>query len=61
MQAWAEVKAGRANPLADSLCADERITRHLDPQSARSLLDARDYVGDAPGRARLIAAKIRAR
>jgi hypothetical protein len=60
MQAWAEVKAGRANPLIDALCADERITRHLDPPTAHSLLDARDYVGDAPKRARLIAAKIRA-
>ena len=59
MQAWAEVKAGRANPLIDALCADERITRHLDPQTAHSLLDARDYVGDAPQRARWIAKKIR--
>jgi adenylosuccinate lyase len=59
MQAWAEVKAGRANPLIDALCADERITRHLDPQTAHPLLDARDYVGDAPQRARWIAKKIR--
>ena len=57
MQAWAEVKAGRSNPLADALCADARITRYLDPQAARSLLNARSYVGDAPGRARLIAAQ----
>jgi adenylosuccinate lyase len=60
MRAWAEVKAGRANPLTDALCQDVRITRHLDALTARSLLDARDYVGDAPARARLIAAKIRA-
>ncbi len=60
MQAWAEVKAGRANPLVDALCADERITRYLDPQTARELLDARDYVGDAPERARRLAARIRA-
>jgi len=60
MQAWAEVKAGRANPLMEALCADERVTRYLDPQTARELLDARDYVGDAPERARRLAARIRA-
>jgi len=60
MQAWAEVKAGHANPLIDALCADERITPYLDPRAARSLLDARNYVGDAPERARMIAARIRA-
>jgi adenylosuccinate lyase len=60
LKAWTEVAAGRSNPLIDSLCADERITRHLDPQVARSLLDARGYVGDAPERAKLIAAKIQA-
>jgi adenylosuccinate lyase len=57
MQAWAEVKAGRSNPLADALCADARITQYLNPHVARSLLEARGYVGDAPGRARLIAAQ----
>jgi len=60
MHAWAEVKSGCANPLIEALCADERIARHLDPERARALLDARDYVGDAPKRARLIAAKIKA-
>jgi adenylosuccinate lyase len=60
LRAWAEVAAGRPNPLVNSLCADEHITRHLDPQIARSLLDAHQYVGDAPERARLIAAKIQA-
>ncbi len=28
MTAWAEVQAGRPNPLIDSLCADSRITHH---------------------------------
>jgi adenylosuccinate lyase len=60
MDAWAEVKAGRANPLVEALCADARITRYLDPQIARPLLEVRDYVGDAPQRARLIASKIKA-
>jgi adenylosuccinate lyase len=60
MDAWAEVRAGRANPLVDALCADARITRYLDPQTARPLLDARDYIGDAPRRARWTASKINA-
>ncbi len=59
LNAWAEVAAGRPNPLIDALCADPRITQHLDAASARTLLDAREYVGDAPQRARMIAARIR--
>jgi hypothetical protein len=42
------------------LYADERIGHYLVPQLVRSLLDARGYVGDAPERARRIAAKIEA-
>jgi adenylosuccinate lyase len=60
LKAWAEVAAARPNPLMDSLCADERIARYLDLQVIRSLLDAPSYVGDAPERARQIAAKIKA-
>lgn len=59
MHAWAEVAAGRPNPLIDSLCADPRVTRYLDAATSRSLLDAHEYVGDAPRRARMIAERIR--
>jgi adenylosuccinate lyase len=58
LNAWAEVAAGRPNPLIDALCADPRVTRYVDAASARALLDAREYVGDAPERAKKIAAKI---
>jgi adenylosuccinate lyase len=58
LQAWSEVAAARPNPLIDALCADARITRYLDPQVMRSLLDARGYVGDAPERARAIAHRV---
>lgn len=58
LYAWAEVAAGRRNPLIDELCADPRVTRYLDAASARTLLDARAYVGDAPQRAKNIAARI---
>jgi adenylosuccinate lyase len=59
LQAWAEVAAARPNPLIDALCADARITCYFDSSLIRSLLDARGYVGDAPQRAKAIAAKIR--
>ena len=58
LKAWAEVAAARPNPLIDALCTDPCITRCLNPQVIRSLLDARGYVGDAPQRARTIAEKI---
>lgn len=56
LAAWAEVSAGRANPLIDALCADRTIGQWLDAATVRALLDARGYVGDAPQRARQIAA-----
>ena len=58
LQAWAEVAAGQTNTLIEMLCADARITQHLAAPSARSLLDASQYIGDAPERAKLIAAQI---
>ena len=51
LQAWSQVKLGRTNPLADLLCADERVTRWVPAGEARELLDATWYVGDAPRRA----------
>jgi adenylosuccinate lyase len=59
LAAWAEVSAGRVNPLIEALCADQRITQFLEGGVVRSLLDARGYVGDAPSRARGIARKVR--
>jgi adenylosuccinate lyase len=59
LEAWAQVAVGLPNPLIEALCADPRIAHHLDPQTARSLLDAQGYLGDAPQRARRIAARLR--
>jgi adenylosuccinate lyase len=58
--AWAALQAGETNPLLENLLADQRITALVDPDTARRLLDASDYVGDAPERAREVAAAIRA-
>ena len=48
MTAWAEVQAGRPNPLHESLCADIRITQHASHDHVLTWLDAADYIGDAP-------------
>lgn len=59
LAAWAEVSAGRANPLIEALCADQRVTQFLETAAVRTLMDARGYVGDAPQRVRQIAQRIR--
>ena len=58
LTAWSEVSQGRANPLAELLCADERLLRYLAAAEARALLDASGYVGDAPARARALAGMV---
>ncbi len=57
--AWAAVQAGLPNPLADRLGADPTFTALLPVERIRTLLDASDYVGEAPERARRVAALAR--
>jgi adenylosuccinate lyase len=59
MAAWAALRAGAPNPLADLLCDDPRITRLASREAVRGWLDAANYIGDAPRRARRFAAQIR--
>ncbi|MFN8455981.1 MAG: adenylosuccinate lyase, partial [Anaerolineae bacterium] len=59
LAAWAEIAAGRPNPLAAHLPADPRITAYLAPEQISALLDAAHYVGDAPERAKKLAEQIR--
>jgi adenylosuccinate lyase len=61
LAAWAEVQAGRPNPLIDRLAADPALTRYWNGASepVRALLDGSNYVGDAPERARALARAIR--
>ena len=61
MAAWDAVQQGGPNPLADRLAADAEVLRYLPAERVRALLDASDYVGDAPERARQVAAAIRER
>lgn len=60
LAAWAAVQRGDANPLAELLVSDARITTYVVPDQARALLDASRYVGDAPERARALVKVIRA-
>ena len=59
MTAWAAIRRGEPNPLADLLCADSRITFHVSRDHVLAWLDASGYIGDAPERARAFAALIR--
>ncbi|MBE9508678.1 MAG: adenylosuccinate lyase [Chloroflexi bacterium] len=59
MVAWQAVWVGDPNPLADHLAADPEVLRYLPTGRVRELLDATGYVGDAPERARQMAAAIR--
>jgi adenylosuccinate lyase len=52
MAAWAELQAGRPNPLVNSLAGDLRITEFASGAQVCVWLDAGGYVGDAPERAR---------
>jgi len=59
MVAWDVVQRGEPNPLADRLAADPDVLRYLPAGRVRELLDATGYVGDAPERARRMAAVMR--
>lgn len=58
MTAWQAVQAGESNPLGALMAADERITSLVDAATVSALLDASEHVGDAPERARELAAAI---
>lgn len=58
LAAWAYVQRGEANPLADLLVADARIRALLPAERVRQLLDYSGHIGDAPARARAMAAQI---
>jgi adenylosuccinate lyase len=59
LDAWQAVQKGEGNPLADRLASDPEILRYLPEERVRALMEAGDYVGNAPERARRMAAMIR--
>ncbi len=60
LSAWEEVQAGQVNPLIPRLCSDPDLLSYLTAEEIIALMDASQYVGDAPRRARLLAQDIRA-
>jgi adenylosuccinate lyase len=60
MAAWAAIQSGEPNPLPDRLTNDPEVLAHLPAAQVYALLDAQEYVGDAPRRARDLASQIRA-
>jgi len=59
LAAWAEVQAGRPNPLVDLLLADPDLTRLVPAERVRALFDVRRYVGDAPQRCTAFVSELR--
>ena len=59
LKAWGAVKAGRPNPLAESLAADPDLLRYLQPARLRDLMRVEAYVGTAVERAEALATEIR--
>lgn len=61
LAAWDALQRGEPNPLIDLLAADPALLAFLPARRLRALLDAGEYVGDAPQRGRELAATIRQR
>lgn len=57
LAAWAEVQAGRDNPLKEKLKEDQRILAYLTEAEIDSLLDASSYTGDAERRTDIVISK----
>lgn len=59
LAAWVAVRDGQPNPLVESICQDQIFRAYLTEDELRARLDASQYLGDAPARARALAASIR--
>lgn len=59
MRAWEAMADGIPNPLIEAVCADSALLGYLSADRIRALMDAADYVGDAPTRAKTLVVEIR--
>jgi adenylosuccinate lyase len=59
LAAWSAIQAGQKNPLAERLSADPQLLEFLRSGEIQGLMDASGHLGDAPRRARVLAAQIR--
>jgi len=57
--AWQAVESGQPNPLVEALANDPEVLRFLPRAEVTRLMEGGGYVGDAPQRARWLAAEIR--
>lgn len=55
LTAWAALQHGDNNPLVELLAKDAEMVKFLPGKTIRKLMDASEYVGDAPQRARQMA------
>ena len=60
MTAWDAIQAGQPNPLNQLITNDVEFLKVLDAQELGALMDISQYIGDAPQRARQLAASLRA-
>lgn len=58
MKAWEAIQAGQPNPLGDLVCQDPKIRLYLSADVVRTAMESSQHLGDAPERARLLAAQI---
>jgi adenylosuccinate lyase len=61
LAAWEALQRGEPNPLIGRLAADPTVLAYLPAEQVQALMDAGEYVGDAPHRARELARAIRKR
>jgi len=59
LQAWAAMREGRENPLAQLLAADERVLQFVSAERVIELMDARGHTGTALLRANQLAQRVR--
>ncbi len=59
LAAWESLQQGSDNPLLDRLLRDANLLSYLSAEDLVRLMDASEHVGDAPERARNLAAQIR--
>ncbi|MEA3352042.1 MAG: adenylosuccinate lyase [Chloroflexota bacterium] len=55
LAAWDAIRQSKPNPLPDLIAADSEMLLYLPAAELRALMDASEYIGDAPQRARALA------
>jgi adenylosuccinate lyase len=59
LRAWEALRQGEANPLVALVARDEVLGRYLSEEELVGLMDASRHLGDAPGRARGLAERVK--